>query len=294
MENSSRFLCAISAGVLLCASPGSALTLTGVSAPGSFQALGATYQTVDTPGFNPNNYVNTTNPTGSVQSPQGISTARWDATFGALHAGADTTLPGDSSAQGSLAILGISWLDWFQATPVSGSLSSFDITLTITLNGTLLTNAGGGQDATASVAAGWDDPRLGNLLFQEGCTGSQNCAPNINVDDGLQAASATFSVNCPATGDCWVGLRGWLELFTLVRQNCVGVCAGSASADADYFSTATFHLDVLTPGWTVTSLSGTDYSTPAPEPSILLLSGFGLGLSSLLRRRKAALPRPME
>jgi len=64
-----------------------------------------------------------------------------------------------------------------------------------------------------------------------------------------------------------------------------------ASAAADVWNTASFYLDVVTPGVYYTTASGTNYSTPVPAPSTLLLLISGLpGLAMVRRFRKQLLP----
>jgi MYXO-CTERM domain-containing protein len=168
------------------------------------------------------------------------------------------------------------------------------VKLSVNLHGSLSTNFDPSlQEATAFGGAGMDDAvALANQIAQEMCSDPTNfCGPNISDDSGLNVSFALADVTNCAAG-CYVGLTGWLEVFTRA-VHIGGNTAASHSADAmaNFLNTAGFHIDVLTPGWTATSLSGTDYSTAssesAPEPADAVLSAFGLGLLALVSRRKS-------
>jgi hypothetical protein len=181
----------------------------------------------------------------------------------------------------------------------TGNPAPIQVKLTVNLHGSLSTNFDPSlQTATAFGGAGIDDAvALANQIAQEMCTNPTNfCGPNISDDSGLNVSFALADVSNCAAG-CYVGLTGWLEVFT--RAVHIGDTAASHSADAiaNFLNTAGFHVDVMTPGWTATSLSGTNYATAssesAPEPSAAILSAFGLGLVCFLRRKKRfASPKP--
>jgi hypothetical protein len=53
----------------------------------------------------------------------------------------------------------------------------------------------------------------------------------------------------------------------------------------DYSHTVIAHLDALTPGASTVGVSGFDYATAVPEPSMPALVGFGLGVLAVWERR---------
>ena len=112
----------------------------------------------------------------------------------------------------------------------------------------------------------------------------------IESGDGFQ----TLSSPQPFTVEANPG-----DLLSVFTQ---GSAAASAAIRDNYFEsdfshTAHTYADVLTPGVTLTSLSGHDYSSPAPVPEassmislgVLLSLGLG-GLIISVRRRKASAP----
>jgi hypothetical protein len=84
-----------------------------------------------------------------------------------------------------------------------------------------------------------------------------------------------------------ISLRGSLGVFT-------GVDGVGSFGTASYGDTATFYVDVLTPGVTFISFSGADYSSvssiPEPGTSWLVLSGVLLPLLKMVGRQRKRNP----
>ena len=282
------------AGTLMCL--GTALAdvgiLTGLAAPGT-SSLQTTYVVEDSLPNSHDVYTTTSVPAGLVASPDGISTAQWSAGYGTLGAAAHTAWPGDTSLLGSTASLVVGWTDYWRIVPTS-STEPVTLTLSIALAGNLNTIFDpDNQGVNAYAATGIDDLTSGNQLNQYFCDGTQNlCGLVVSDYGGVEAPSATYTISDCLTG-CYVGLYGWMEVFT----NAINYNDGAwpkAFADANYLHTADFRLDVLTPGWTATSLSGHDYATltlsvPEPETYAMMLAGLGLlGFVARRRQRQAA------
>ena len=89
-----------------------------------------------------------------------------------------------------------------------------------------------------------------------------------------------------------ISLMGQLEALSQARAGWLGTEYTSATnAAADAFNTSDFHIDVLTPGGTYSSLSGHNYATPivssVPEPGTAwLLAPALIALIGARRRRK--------
>jgi hypothetical protein len=84
-----------------------------------------------------------------------------------------------------------------------------------------------------------------------------------------------------------ISLRGSLGVFT-------GVDGVGSFGTASYGDTATFYVDVLTPGVTFVSFSGADYSSvssiPEPGTSWLVFSGVLLPLLKRVGRQRKRNP----
>ncbi len=81
-----------------------------------------------------------------------------------------------------------------------------------------------------------------------------------------------------------IGISGDLA-STVVADN--GSLNGTVSATSDYLNTANFYADPLTPGVSLISASGHNYSSPVPEASTgLSFGGLLLGLGGIMLRAR--------
>jgi hypothetical protein len=88
-----------------------------------------------------------------------------------------------------------------------------------------------------------------------------------------------------------VQLYGDIDIRTFASAGRVGTGYFAASdATVEAFDTAGFHIDVLSPGGSYTSLSGTNYATvvtaPVPEPATWMLLVAGMLMTGRLAHRR--------
>lgn len=217
---------------------------------------------------------------------------KWTGAFGSLHAFAGSGLPNSPDINGSYANIGLEWTDYLQLTRLDPNAPAPSFQITALLHGTQTLDLDPNlQSGSVFAGAGLDDALAGiNLIQTETCTDLGWCIPELFDDQGIGSSSTTATVlGCNPPG-CWVGLHGWMELEarTIFLSGTSGEASQPALVQADYLHSATFKLDLLTPGWTVSSLSGTNYSSAsseAPEATTSLLCGAGLLAAVIFRRR---------
>jgi hypothetical protein len=267
--------------------------LTSTSSPGT-SSFGATFLTEDTLLHGNDTFSQSQAGAGSASSQ--YSNIQWTGRFGDLHALAASALPGDTSLFGATAIVGLEWTDYFNLTTADLLAGPPSLNIQALLNGTTTVNFNPSlQHAAAFGGAGLDDAlTAANLIQSEMCTDLSNpCSSNLFDDTGLAASTAAATVlGCPITG-CWVALHGWLEADAQSINLNLGAASSAGLATADFSHTATFKVDLLTSDWTISSLSGTDYSSGqvTPEPATNILCGsclvaLGLGWRRLAKNRK--------
>jgi hypothetical protein len=267
--------------------------LAGTSSPGS-SSFGVTFLTEDTRLHGNDTFAQSQAGTGSASSL--YSNIQWTGSFADLHARAASALPGDTSLFGATAIVGLEWTDYFHLTTTDLLAAAPSLVIRALLNGTTTVKFNPSlQDASAFGGAGLDDAlTAANLIQNEMCTDTLNgCSSQLFDDSGLNASNATATVvSCPPPG-CWVALHGWLEADAQSINLNLGAASSAGLATADFSHTATFKVDLVTSDWTISSLSGTDYSSGqvTPEPATNILCGscllaLGLGWRGLVKNRK--------
>ena len=280
---------------LLTARPALPVTifLASTASPGS-SSFGVTFLTEDTRLHGNDTFSQSQAGAGSASSQ--YSNIQWTGTPGDLHARAASALPGDTSLFGATAIVGLEWTDFFHLTATDPLAGAPSLDIRVLLNGTTTVNFDPSlQDASAFGGAGLDDAlTAANLIQNEMCTDTVNgCSSQLFDDSGLNASNATATVvSCPPPG-CWVALHGWLEADAQSIDFNLGAASSAGQATADFSHTATFKVDLLKSGWTISSLSGTDYSSGqvTPEPATNILCGsclvaLSLGLAKSRKRLK--------
>jgi PEP-CTERM motif len=183
--------------------------------------------------------------------------------------------PNTYASGGSLNV-GAGWGDILTITSTTLSIGTpVDILLTLDLDGSL---AGNNLD-NFSLAS----PRIITSL---------NCYNTISGQIILQKDQQNiFSpVHLQATYHTKVGDNLQIEQNLSILGSVVGQLGLNqkiGSFTADFFHTGHGYIDILTPGASYTSASGTSYLSPAaaPEPTTLSLLAFG-GIATALARRK--------
>ena len=148
---------------------------------------------------------------------------------------------------------------------------------------------------TSASALGASSRLLSRLLLSDG---SRYFSDEILSLSGAGILSTTIGFRSFAQ----FSLMGQLEAQSDARAGWLGTEYTSATnAAADAFNTSDFHIDVVTPGGTYSSLSGQNYLTtiadpgpvPVPDPGLVpepgtawLLSSALLALIGARRRRK--------
>lgn len=207
------------------------------------------------------------------------------AQYGVLggRASAGSQMPEGYTGSGGDARLRDAWSDLFtiqSATLAAGTPVQLQLTVRLDVSMSALDPDGAAGDAAANARTaaafhfgGWDAPWITGLDLHAG-SGTAS-----SVVDGVYSNS-TF-VNA-AVGQT-LHLVG--DLTVAYNQRNSGGARGWFSGQSD--ATATFFVDVLTPGAAYSTASNVSYAAPVPEPAHwALLSGGLLVVAMLARRRR--------
>jgi hypothetical protein len=210
---------------------------------------------------------------GAVATGLGVfgSTAAYGS-FGKAHiiasATSSFTVPDGFSLHRAISIGAIGFVDGFTVGP-----SDLNVRLVSSLSG----NFSGG--ATGTVNFSLEDETTNQFVFaDQGLFAYRLSSSSSKTTDVTLSAGNTYLFNWSMEADASAGVDQ-LDSF-------------GASSTADLAHTGTLHIDVLTPGGSLTYLSGSNYSSIAggvPELSTWAMSLIGFaGISFMAYRRKRA------
>ncbi len=190
------------------------------------------------------------------------------ASYGQLHESVQASASGPTASASATASAYIAWLDTitFAGAPVGTSvvvqlINVYDGSFTIS----------GATDPATSVAVSAE------LLNQSG---------NVTLTNKYTTSSPAINVNQSGVMDTTVGAT--LTLQESITEFISG--SETFSGTADFANTSAVYLKVLTPGVTIVSASGADYTVPSsvtPEPvSAFLLVAGGIAAFGAVRTRR--------
>ncbi len=173
-----------------------------------------------------------------------------------------------------------------------------------------LITVGGTANANGYVVLQFTMDLHGSTSVSLADTASASIASRFFIDDRSRYISQQIlGLGSPGTISDTIGFRpgDQIQLYgdlmatanALAGQKYINVCNGfycykvaagyfpDSNAIADASNTAGFHIDVLTPGGSYSSLSGQSYLTTVPIPAAAWLFGSGLlGLIGVARKKK--------
>jgi hypothetical protein len=211
---------------------------------------------------------------GAVGTGNGVfgSTAAYGS-FGKAHiiasATSSFTVPDGFSLHRAISIGAIGFVDGFTVGP-----SDLNVRLVSSLSG----NFSGG--ATGTVNFSLEDETTNQFVFaDQGLFAYRLSSSSSKTTDVTLSAGNTYLFNWSMEADASAGVDQ-LDSF-------------GASSTADLAHTGTLHIDVLTPGGSLTYLSGSNYASIAngvPEASTWAMSLLGFaGVGFMAYRRKSAI-----
>ena len=201
------------------------------------------------------------------------------------------TVPADTSNFGPEAqtSANFNWLD--QVTVTSTTLADgtpVNLLLTEVLNASMTSagNAGSTVLYTVLTNALQDNGSIGALqtVFNNGAFSSN---PGIDCS-GLCSASQSVILQSAVGQTFDMRADMFLSAFAFEASSTQPTTHANAFAQLDAGHTGKLFLDSLTEGASYTTASGTTYFSPIPEPSTILLLGFGLIGLAAWRRKHAA------
>jgi hypothetical protein len=170
-----------------------------------------------------------------------------------------------------------------QYSPVS---VKFTITLEGSLGGGTLNGAGwgvsGGIRDPFNAWGGYDAGPFANLWADVADSGGSFRITKTNT--GVQYVGISWPIDFVLTAGSYV-YAGWGYDYDSIGRH-IPWHVEDSSCFANAWDTASFNLDVLTPGAYAVTESGTDYSTVPLPPTILLLASGLAGLATFRRRSK--------